>query len=471
MIMMFILSYLILRKEILAHYEEQGRILDKQNLHREWQMKRLRMADKRQTFLYEDSLHLSRDCQLLNTSSVTGLDEVDNIIFSEQVSSTSLTTPDDDNESQESSPLVLECDHQAKKCSDNLEKHDAQHTFKEAFRIKAKVLQVEYGQCFERPLIDPGKPTITNIERETENKSIILSESIAQSERTSQGKESSDEINIQSVTQKTGVNADNSSQSDLEKNREKVLTEDKFWKPIENYVKKETSVDSGVVLDRERNRNRILGGEYNIITGYGVSNSLTNSSCQERPQRDQFVLSDLQKNRRKVLNEEYNTHCGEVSPKAATPVVAQTDSGVDVESTFAPVSSTNSYLDTEGTTVPRSSKDILHSGLSSGHKQMTAKCEESTHVAYERPGMLSVSSDPSVILSPLMTPQGFIDGPVFTSPFKGTNNLPNGLPLASPMMTLPHENVTSSEVNGIPLMMDVADNFNNHFKSSAGGLG
>lgn len=208
------------------------------------------------------------------------------------------------------------------------------------------------------------------------------------------------------------------------------------------------SEDSGIVSDLARNRQKILSGEGIILGGLKESNVNGKGSANQ----SMGSLSDLQRNRRKVLGEEYNIITGEetsASQKSINSVsfVMTTDSGIVV------TASESGNFDSDTTPCPEKGQSI-------------SACDGTGNnlMVFERPKMLSVSSETSSLFSP-MTPHGHMGMPVFTSPFKGTDSLPNELPLVSPLLDFASEKVNCFEVKGIPLMVDIADNFALEFSS------
>ena len=236
-------------------------------------------------------------------------------------------------------------------------------------------------------------------------------------------------------------------QSDIIRSHDEVLTADGSWESNNlKDVTKNTSKDSGIILERKRNRQRVLDSEFNTITGlrmYG-SNGDSVETRQERSKNSE-AMSDLERNRRKVLGEEYNILTGEVChPNISTHlprVVISSDSGIET------VSSEKDQLQSCGAKVKSSTQS---------HQTPTTPSSGAA-----RPVILSLSSEASVLTSPF-TPHSVGDMPVFTSPFKGTNHLPNELPLASPLLNSGNEKVGFA-VGGIPLMVDIADDFASNF--------
>ncbi|KAK3907983.1 Gamma-tubulin complex component 6 [Frankliniella fusca] len=432
------------RKKTVMHYEELGKIIDKQNQHREWQMKRLRMSDRRQEFLLEDSLNLSRDYQLFDKSNQSAfildcdvsvcelppplIPQVDTI----QDTLTGNTkinveekiealTKDNNIEMEENIHFEKRVDKST--FVDNIkvenkmkETQPVKAMFTKASEIKAKVLQIEYGLDSMKSMSNSSKPSTDTahstralfVDDKNNEESLTSNESILDSES---GKGS---------TAQGFVNNDDADKlSDLIKNRRRVLTEDDSWKYMP--VEKKESKDSGIVLERDKIRKKVLGEDPDTFSQgklFDPNSKATSTSQGLSKMSDPSTLSELQQKTR-VLG----------------------DSGVE-------------------TLYTNSDSADSHPCFSCDPK-LEDKISPSES---ERPRNLQVSSDISM-MSPLSTPHGLINTPVFTSPFKGTDNLPNGLPLASPLIEFQCEKATDFEVHGLPLMIDIADNLALKLKS------
>lgn len=433
------------RKKILTHYEELGKIIDKQNNHREWQIKRLKMADKRQEFLLEDSMNLSRDYQLYEKANQSGfildfdlsvcelpaplIPQVDAL----QARTTALTKDTNIEEESMFEPLSIKTKVEEENNVDastintnnevetNIKTREPIELFKKASEIKAKVLQIEYGLDSRQSRLNSNElccltnaASVSHADKESAE-SLNVNRSYSQPKL----KEANSVFSYESDKGDTEPLDAADKLTDLMKNRQRVLTEDDCWKFTS--IKKKESTDSGIILERDQNRQKILGEDADFMTELQLSNpSVTRTLTTESRSKLAYSsdMSELQVNRRKVLG----------------------DSGV-------------------GTLLSTTDDTNSQSSLSCNIKEEDKLCEVDKISPSEsvRPKMLSVSSEvPSV--SPLSTPHGVINMPVFTSPFKGTDNLPNGLPLASPLVEFRCEKATDFEVHGIPLMIDIADN-------------
>lgn len=413
------------------------------------------MSDKRQTFLYEDSLNLARDFLLLDRNAtidqISGNHEIVTQSHSDHMEQPPL--------SSDTTDLPTHCYVPISKLSQDAviqnQETDVSHVqdlSSDASATKAKVLQVQFGNVPENM---------------TDNSNNANNSTNSDHNITFSIEENSNKTKVQDNGMEKKYNFD-VMHSDLVRNRQKVLTEDVFWKSNDNMdipkkndkhsekittkfdkgfkkITKEIGEDSNTIPEWERNRQRVLDAEFDTITGVrkfdlrAKNISFLPEDMKESPR----ALSDLEKNRRKVLGEEFNTLTGEVSSQnntASIPVVViNSDSGV--------FSSTTG--DTEYSSSTEGKQRDVTKGLSD---------QSPIAVVSERPQLLSINSETSVLSSPFGTPLSMADMPVFTSPFKGTNHLPNELPLASPLLNTGMEKV-GILVRGIPLMVDIADSF------------
>lgn len=490
------------RQKILAHYEELASFVDKQNCHREWQLKRLKMADIRQAFLYEDSLNLAKE-NITVEKNARSRTEVDDIAASSsgsvmlQIKSQTPSLSESVSLSPQSSKentceTLVETMHQCV----------AKDLFQEASANKAKVLQIEFGLSSE---VSQGAckiqdENVKNAEKHLMNSSLShISDKEHSEKRNSQESVQFPTSHISKNDDREGAydskvepisdlsrnrhrvlthsswdpdtmdvckaNATSGSKdefmSDLSKNRRKVLTEDRISE--ENISVPKKSYSRGA-MEWEKNKQKVLGAEYNILTGVKESDSSEDMSRFNDINETTSTLSDLQKNRLRVLGEEYNILTGEKTSakidSSSISIFVTTDSGVET----LEYKSGAETLSNSVSSIVQKKANCIQVGQKSGginSKLISLGCDNEDEAGntfkLERPKILSVGSNPSV--SPLSTPLSHIDMPVFTSPFKGTNCLPNELLLTSPLTDLCNDNSKYNEVSGMPLTFDIADNF------------
>lgn len=279
---------------MIAHYEELGKIIDKQNMLKEWQLKRLKISDKRQAFLYEDGINLARDFQLMDKSTMAfqnseSLKVVADLGSDHDTQETLLSDIIDSITPYETSipknnedTLVLEQKSQIKKNQDVLDLHQ------DASFIKAKVLQIDYGIVSDN-VIDIGSNGNTAIRDDLHSKkgdesnadhsaSYLQENNLVENEKIDYT-ETNEEIQPRDKDKATKECNLDILNSDLIRNRRKVMSEDDSWKSTASvYVEKEISesretittnscISSDRSLERERNRQKVLDSEFNTITG------------------------------------------------------------------------------------------------------------------------------------------------------------------------------------------------------------
>ncbi|XP_034234091.1 gamma-tubulin complex component 6 isoform X2 [Thrips palmi] len=481
------------RLKMLAHYEELGKIVDKQNQHREWQLKRLKMADVRQTFLFEDSLSLAKENLKAEKNARARIELEDNTSESQMILQTPCLS-----KSVSPSPSSKENTTSESLCQ--TEHSDFFHEV-EGFGISSgELLRPQYCENVESAencvitsvlghASDEELPKVTNLEEplislssqtsgtsgrdatsESKDKPISDLERNRQRVLTQNVCWNPDKIDTSETDAKCGMKDE--ALSDLAKTRQRVLFQD--WRSKENVsAVKNPSVDSGVTMEWERNRQKVLGEEFNILTGI-KSSEFSGETSQLKGIEETSHLSDLQKNRRRVLGEEYNILTGEKTSaknsSASIPaVMTTTDSGVGtltLESECETQSNVVSETLQKETSVAKVNQECestksklsvcLDEGLSGADKNRN---EASDTPSFERPKILPVVSNSFSFVSPLTTPLSHNDMPVFTNPFRGTNSLPNELPLTTPLTDFCGENPKYFEVCGMPLTYDIADNF------------